>query len=254
MGNSQQEVALVIGGSGGIGSTICQRLAAEGTRVALTYRNNEESAATVVEGVVATGGSARAWPLSLTDEDDCQRVLEAVAREFGRVDSVVHAAGSAIDQPYISQVTPKQWREVIDADVNGFFNVVHASLPHLKRSKGSLVAITSAGLYRYPTKDILSVAPKGAILALLRGVAKEEGRNGIRANAVAVGVVESGMFPRLVESGEITREWLDAAIRNTPLRRFARAEEIADAVAYLVSTQASYVTGQTLLLDGGYSL
>jgi NAD(P)-dependent dehydrogenase (short-subunit alcohol dehydrogenase family) len=254
MSKSEQQVALVIGGSGGIGSAICKRLAADGTKIALTYRNNAQAAADVVDGIAASGGSARSWPLSLTDDVACERLLAEVAEEFGQVDSVVHAAGSAIDQPYISQVTPKQWREVIDTDVNGFFNVVHAALPHLRSSGGSLVAITSAGLYRYPTKDILSVAPKGAILALLHGVAKEEGRNGIRANAVAVGVVDAGMFPRLVERGELTQEWLDAATRNTPLRRFAQGEEIADAVAYLVSSQASYVTGQTLMLDGGYSL
>ena len=89
--------------------------------------------------------------------------------------------------------------------------------------------ISSDGLKRFPPGDVLSVAPKGAIEALMRGIAREEGRYGIRANNVAVGVVDAGMFPKLVERGELSQEWIDAATRNTPLRRFGTPEEIADA-------------------------
>jgi NAD(P)-dependent dehydrogenase (short-subunit alcohol dehydrogenase family) len=101
---------------------------------------------------------------------------------------------------------------------------------------------------------VLSVAPKGAIEALLRGIAREEGRNGVRANAVAVGVVDAGMFPKLVERGELSQQWIDAAIRNTPLRRFGKPQDIADAAVFLASSRARYITGQTLFVDGGYTL
>jgi NAD(P)-dependent dehydrogenase (short-subunit alcohol dehydrogenase family) len=98
------------------------------------------------------------------------------------------------------------------------------------------------------------VAPKAAIEALIRGVAKEEGRFGVRANTVAVGVVDAGMFPKLVASGELSQAWVDAATKNTPLGRFAAPHELADAVVFLTSTRAGYITGQTLYLDGGYGL
>jgi NAD(P)-dependent dehydrogenase (short-subunit alcohol dehydrogenase family) len=149
---------------------------------------------------------------------------------------------------FVSQIDPRTFKDVIDQDVQGFFHVVRAALPRLRESKGSIVALTSAGLRRYPTKDILSVAPKAAIEALVRGVAVEEGRFGVRANCVALGVIDAGIFHRL-DFGE---EWIEAARRNTPLRRFGTAEEVADAVLYLA--RASYVTGQTISVDGGYSI
>jgi NAD(P)-dependent dehydrogenase (short-subunit alcohol dehydrogenase family) len=186
--------------------------------------------------------------------DSVQTCLAGLAAEHGQIHTIAHAAGTHIDQPYISQVTPDQWRNTMDWDVNGFFHVVHAGLPHLRKSHGSIVFVSSAGLKRHPPGDVLSVAPKAAIEALLRGIAREEGRYGVRANAVAVGVVDAGMFPRLVERGELSQEWIDAAMRNTPLRRFGTPGEIADAAVFLASARARYITGQTLFVDGGYTL
>ncbi|MFW2388832.1 MAG: SDR family NAD(P)-dependent oxidoreductase, partial [Polyangiales bacterium] len=174
--------------------------------------------------------------------------------EHGQIHTIAHAAGSQIDQPYISKVTPEQWRNTMDWDVNGFFHVAHAALPHLRESQGSIVFVSSSGLKRYPPGDVLSVAPKGAIEALVRGIAREEGRYGVRANNVAVGVVDAGIFPQLVERGELSQDWIDAAMRNTPLRRFGKPEEIADAAVFLASSRARYITGQTIYVDGGYTL
>lgn len=252
---------VVIGGSGGIGSAVCQKLVEGGARVALTYRKDQARALALIEALRKRSsqqsdrtGEAHAHRLDALDSAACEQLFEQVSQECGPIDGVIHAAGSAIPQPYISQVSPSLWRQTLDTDVGGFFHVVHGCLKFLRQSRGSLTAITSAGNYRYPSGDILSVAPKAAIESLIRGVAKEEGRHGVRANAVAVGVVDAGMFPRLLEQGELSQAWVDAAKRNTPLRRFAEPQEIADAVFYLASPQASYVTGQTLRLDGGYSL
>jgi NAD(P)-dependent dehydrogenase (short-subunit alcohol dehydrogenase family) len=247
-------VALVVGGSGGIGSAVARGFAERGVSLAITYRKNEATAEEVAEDIRAGGGICSVHGLSLGDLESVAECLDALVEEHGSIHTIVHAAGTHIDQPYVSKVTPEQWRNTMDWDVNGFFHVVHAALPLLRRSQGSIVFISSAGLKRVPPGDVLSVAPKGAIEALVRAIAREEGRYGIRANNVAVGVVDAGMFPKLLERGELSQEWIDAATRNTPLRRFGTPQEIADAAVFLASSRARYITGQTLFVDGGYTL
>jgi 3-oxoacyl-[acyl-carrier protein] reductase len=247
-------VAVVLGGSGGVGRAIVERLAAHGAAVALTYRGNQAAAEAAAEEARAHGTVASVHALALGDVARVRAFFDEVRARHGRVHTVVHAAGSGIEQPFIGDIAPAQWRAVIEADVNGFFDVVHCSLPLLREGGGSYVFLSSAGLERYPAGDILSVAPKAAVEALLRGLAREEGRNGVRANSVALGVIEAGMFPRLVADGHLSPEWLAAARRNIALRRFGSAREVAEAVVFLASQRASYITGQRVLLDGGYSI
>ena len=247
-------VALVVGGSGGLGSAIARGFAAAGATLAITYRHNKDKADEVADGIRAKGGTCSVHQVALGDLDSVKACLDQLVEDYGQIHTIAHAAGTHIDQPYVSQLTPEQWRNTMDWDVNGFFHVAHAALPHLRKSQGSIVFVSSAGLKRFPPGDVLSVAPKGAIEALMRGIAREEGRYGIRANNIAVGVVDAGMFPKLVERGELSQEWIDAATRNTPLRRFGSPEEIADAAVFLASSRARYITGQTLFVDGGYTL
>lgn len=247
-------IALVVGGSGGIGSAVAREFAKRGVPLAITFRRNEAAAQKVAEEIRAAGGTCWVHGVSLGDLELVTRCLDALVEEHGSIHTIVHAAGTYIDQPYVSQVTPEQWHNTIDWDVNGFFHVVHAALPHLRKSQGSFVFISSAGLKRFPPGDVLSIAPKGANEALVHAIAREEGRYGVRANNVAVGVVDAGMFPKLVQSGELSQDWIDAAMKNTPLRRFGTPQEIADAAVFLASSRAGYITGQTLFVDGGYTL
>jgi NAD(P)-dependent dehydrogenase (short-subunit alcohol dehydrogenase family) len=244
-------VVLVIGGSGGIGAAAARMLAARGDDVAITYRTGEDRARSVVAEVEAAGRRGSAHRLDLADPEACV----ALASQLGRVRAVVHAAGSRITQPRFAEMDLDEWKRVLDADVNGFVHVARAFIPHFRANGGgSFTFVSSAGLSRFPPGDVLSVAPKGAIEALLRAIAREEGRHNIRANAVGIGVVEAGMFRDLVARGELDDAWLEAAKKNIALRRFATSEEVAEAIAFLASDRASYITGQRLMLDGGYSL
>ena len=128
-----------------------------------------------------------------------------------------------------------------------------AGLKALANPGDTITAVSTAGLDRYPHRDILSVAPKAAVEAVVRGIAVEEGRFGVRANSVRVGVVEAGIFLRLEEKG-FDPSWIQTAKARTPLGRFGRAEEVAEAVVFLASNRAGYITGQSLTVDGGWSI
>jgi NAD(P)-dependent dehydrogenase (short-subunit alcohol dehydrogenase family) len=250
--------ALVIGGSGGVGRAIVSGLAERGSNVVVAYRKSAAPAEEAAQLVRGMGLRAEAVRLALDDEHvPLEPLLSELRERVGPLHTVINAAGADIAMKFVSQIDEQAFRAVLEADVQGFFRLVRAAIPHLRTSQGSIVAVTSAGLRRYPTRDILSVAPKAAIEALVRAVAVEEGRYGVRANSVAVGVVEAGLFHRLQgrDQGQgLSEEWVAAAKRNTPLRRFGTAEEVADAVVFLASSRARYITGQSLAVDGGYAL
>ncbi len=245
-------VALVFGGSGGIGRAICRRLADHGSDVALSYRGNRQAADEAVREVEAAGRRALAGKADLGDAAAVAALVEQAIARFGRVHTVVYAIGADISMVYTADIDPEEWRRTLDGDLTGFFNVMKAVLPHMRGQGGSFVAMTSAGLVRHPPKDVLSTVPKAAIEALIRGIAREEGRYGIRANAVAIGVVDAGLFDRLRE--RVTPQFVEAMKRNTALRRFATAREAADAAVFLASSVSGFITGHSLVVDGGYSV
>lgn len=247
-------LALVIGGSGGVGASICEALAAAGSDVALTYNSNKDRALEVSDKISGLGQKAECHQLSIGDADRVKTLIDEIAGQ-SRIHTVVIAAGSDIEQLMIRDLTPEKWKAVVDADVNGFFNIVHASLPHMKAAGGgSYVHISSAGLHKWPERDALSVAPKAAIEWLIQGIAKEEGQFNIRANSVAIGVINAGIFKRLWAEGVFDEEWKNAVQAGLCVKRWGEPEEVANAAVYLASNKAGYVTGQLLSVDGGYGV
>ena len=244
---------LVFGGSGGIGQCVAKSFAAAGADVAIVYRSKQAVAERVAAEITALGRKASLHAGDVTDPAQVQVVVDAAIAAHGRIHTIVWAAGPLVEQVSIADTTPALWKKSIDTEVHGFFNAVKATLPHLRaQGGGSFVHLGSAGHLWWPAKDGLSVAPKAANEALVRGIAKEEGRHNIRANSVLVGVIEAGMFLELLKRGVFDQNWIDETHKLLALKRWGQPEEIGSAAVFLATN--GYVTGQQINVSGGFGI
>jgi NAD(P)-dependent dehydrogenase (short-subunit alcohol dehydrogenase family) len=244
--------ALVTGGSGGIGRAVVRLLARRGSAVAFTWRANEGAAERLADEVASYGVQVSRHRLDTSDPHACERVVSDVAERHGGLHTLVHAAGPHVPMTHLSGIDPEAMTRQVGEDAGGFFNVSQPALAHLRAVEGSVVAVTTAATTRFPVRDGLSSVPKAAVEALVRALAVEEGRYGVRANCVGPGMLTDGMAQRLIESGDLDDRALDAARANIPLRRFGIAHDIAEAVCFLASSRAGFISGQKLDVDGGY--
>lgn len=250
--------AMVFGGSGGVGGAICKRLTEAGQDFSFTYRRNRAAADGVIRTAEKAGRRALAYQLDLRDASATRSVVDDAAAQLGGLHSAIYSSGPIVDLKPASEISPGLFRDFLESDLQAFFNMAHATLPHLREARGSLVACVTMAIKRFLRRDALSAVPKAGVEMLVRQIAGEEGRNGVRANAIGMGWIQVGVGAPAQNDGSLVDEFgaeeIAFWLRHSALGRGGTGEELANAVLFLLSNEASFVTGQTLMLDGGMTL
>ena len=243
-------VALVFGGSGDIGAATCRRLAQGGAKVALTYFKNRAPSEALAEEL---GQGTRIYQLDTEDLGAVEAVIADCVETDGHIHTVVIAAGANIRLKYLSEISVEEWQAAVKTDMFGGYNIVKTLLHVFRQQRqGNLVLVSTAALARYSPKDALSTGPKGGLEALIYAVAREEGKFGVRANVLSLGVIDGGIMNRFW--ADLSPEFTEVIKQSNALRRMGTPAEAAEAIVFLASARASYITGQRLCLDGGYSI
>ena len=237
------KVALVTGGSRGIGAAIAQRLAADGASVAVTYSKGADAAASVVKAIERAGGKAIAIQADAADADAGKAAVEKTVASFGRLDVLVNNAGTAIPKRF-EETTLEELDRMIDINVRGTLVATQAALKHMKNG-GRIIMIGSSVGERVMVPGLVPYsATKGAVKMFTQGLAREMGSRGITVNNVQPGPIDTDLNPA-------AGEWAVPQKAATALDRYGHVEEVAALVAFVAGPEASYITGANLTVDGG---
>ena len=237
------KIALITGGSRGIGAAIAKRLATDGAKVAITYTRGADAAASVVKEIERGGGKAIAIQADATDAEAGKAAVEKTVATFGGLDVLVNNAGTAIPKTF-EETTLEEMDRLLDINVRGVFIATQAALKHMKRG-GRIVMIGSAVGERVLTPGLVPYsATKGAVKIFTQALSREVGGRGITVNNVQPGPIDTDLNPA-------TGDWAVPQKAATALDRYGHVDEVAALVAFVASPESSYITGANLTVDGG---
>lgn len=244
----KDQVALVTGGSRGIGRGIVKAFAAEGAKVAFVYRGSQAAADSLAKEVQSAGGTIKAWQGDVTSAADTQKIAEGIEKEWGQVNILVNNAGIIHDDLFV-RLEPENWDKVLQTNLGGTYNFCRAvAYSMMKQRKGRIINVSSVAAEHVNPGQTNYAASKGAINAFTRALAVELASRGVTVNAIAPGFIETDMSEAVRnKAGELIKKMI-------PMRRLGQPEDIAKAAVFLASADASYITGQVLTVDGGISL
>jgi 3-oxoacyl-[acyl-carrier protein] reductase len=244
VGKFEGKVAIVTGGSRGIGRATVVRLAAEGAHVVFTYKSNQEAAAETEALVKAAGGTSLAVCADVSDPEAAERIVKDTVAAHGRIDILISNAG-IVHNDLMMRMSLAHWREVIDTNLSGAYFMAQAvTRPMLKAKRGRIIFITSVVGQAGNAAQTNYAASKAGLIGLTMAAARELGSRNITVNAVAPGAIDTDMNAPY-------RAEIEAAVSQAPLGRIGTPEDVAGAVSFLASDDASYITGQVLAVDGG---
>ena len=242
---SEKKIAVVTGGARGIGKAIALELAKAGNFVVINYNGSEEKARETKAEIEAAGGQADILQCNVADFDACEAFFKAIAEKYGRVDILVNNAGVTKDG-LLMKMSEEDFSRVVDTNLKGTFNCIrHVSRMMLRQRSGRIISLSSVVGLRGNAGQANYAASKAGIIGLTKSAAKELASRGITVNAVAPGFIETDMTEVLPEKIK------EASAAQIPLGKFGKAEDVANAVAFLASEDAGYITGQVLHVDGG---
>ena len=245
MSNLKGKIALVTGGGRGIGRAICQELAARGATIIVNYNRSGAAAAEVVAQIEKAGGKAKSMQADVSDAEQVTAMFKAIVSDFGTIDILVNNAGMTRDN-VIMMMKPDDFDAVIETNLRSCWLCCKtAARTMMRKRSGSIVNITSVVGIAGNGGQTNYAASKAGIIGLTKSLAKEVATRGIRVNAVAPGFVETDM------TADLSNEIREKAIEAIPLGRMGATQDIAKAVSFLASDEAAYITGQTLVVDGG---
>jgi 3-oxoacyl-[acyl-carrier protein] reductase len=243
MSKLTKKVALVTGGSRGIGAAIAKRLAADGATVAITYAKDAKAASSVVKSIEAGGGKALAVQADSANADAVKAAVQKTVSAFGGIDVLVNNAGTAIPKTF-EETTLEDLDLMFNINVRGLMVATQAALKHMKTG-GRIIMIGSCVGERMMTPGLVPYsATKGAVKMFTQGLSREVGRRGITVNNVQPGPIDTDLNPA-------AGDWATPQKANTALDRFGTADEVAALVSFVASAEASYITGANLTVDGG---
>lgn len=253
MNGLKDKVIIVTGGAGGIGGATCKRLAKEGAKVAV-FDMNLDAAQQIVDEIKSAGGIALAIECDITNKEVVDQVVETTEAKLGTIDGLVNNAGWDIFKPFI-QSTPDEWEKLIQINLVGMLNMHHAVLKGMvERNKGAIVNIASDAARVGSSGEAVYAACKGGLLSFSKTLAREHSRNNITVNVICPGPTDTALLAGVAQGAANPEKLREAFTRAIPLGRLGQPDDLASSIAFFLSDDASFITGQVLSVSGGLTM